>query len=612
MRLAIGLAIALTIFACGSTNAPQDICAADAKSCAGSCTTVDSDRNNCGACGTTCPDRQSCNAGACSATACNGGTVSCGGACVHLDNDPANCGRCGTACTGGLVCSQGACGASCAPGSSNCGGRCIVTDNDPSNCGGCGHACPAELLCGGGACVSTCPGTGKQCGRSCVDTDSDSANCGACGKACGTGEECHAGRCAGRNIRHVVLIVEENHTFDSYFGKYCTAPAGSNPTCTSGPACCEGAPATEPAGASPTLLDDDSNVAHDRNHAQACERAQIDGGKMDHYVTGSGVSDPLYPCSIDRNWALADVRAVGQYWSYANNGALADRYFQPIVGSTSSNDMYFAVAQYQFTDNYYRPKSIGTGCTAPGGTEILFNGRTTIADLLLANGNSFGVFADGYQEAKNTAPNCPPAPPDCPFSVLTGSCKYDPSDVPFEYYAQLTDDANHMHDSSELAGYVSSKGLPDFTYVKARTYRNEHPGWSTISRGVNFVNGVVDLIQNSPYKDDTLILLTWDEGGGFFDHVSPPAALAARYDVDDNGYPIGYGTRVPMLALGKFARVGAVSHVQMEHSSVVRFLEWNFLGPFRLGALGHRDAAVNNIGSLLDPSATGIPVPEGM
>jgi phospholipase C len=102
-----------------------------------------------------------------------------------------------------------------------------------------------------------------------------------------------------------------------------------------------------------------------------------------------------------------------------------------------------------------------------------------------------------------------------------------------------------------------------------------------------------------------------DEGGGFFDHVPPPPAVPTKYDQDDKGKPVPYGTRVPMIAVGPFARKGEVSHVVLEHSSIVKFLELNFIGPEAVGALGHRDAYVNNLGSLLEPLATGIVVPEG-
>ena len=78
-----------------------------------------------------------------------------------------------------------------------------------------------------------------------------------------------------------MLIVQENHSFDSYFGRYCTAPTGSNPTCMQGPSCCEAAPTTDPSGASPKSLDDTENAAYDPNHTQVCELDEIDDGKAD-------------------------------------------------------------------------------------------------------------------------------------------------------------------------------------------------------------------------------------------------------------------------------------------------------------------------------------------
>ncbi len=398
------------------------------------------------------------------------------------------------------------------------------------------------------------------------------------------------------NIAHVVLVVQENHTFDTYFGLYCTAPAGSAPVCTQGSSCCEAAPSVDPSGASPVALDDAENAGYDPNHTQACELGEIDDGLMDHFVTGTS-------CSSAQNFALAPATVVQPYWTLAAQNALADRWFQPIAGQSSSNDMYFATAHYVFTDNAVQPDSNGHGCEVPPETTIEYTQQTTIADLLLAGGKSFAVYAEGYA-AMLAATLCPSPPSDCtmtPIALPTPPCVYQPDDVPFEYYKQFEDDPTTMKDLSDLSKDVQAGTLPSFAYVKRVQYKNEHPGYGTkISLGIAAVQEVVDLIAGSPYANDTLVLLTWDEGGGFFDHVAPPPPSAS------DGKP--YGMRVPMLAIGRFARKGTVSHVVMEHSSVVKFLEWNFLGA--TGQLGARDTEVANIGSLLDPAQTGVAVPE--
>ena len=123
-----------------------------------------------------------------------------------------------------------------------------------------------------GADAVTCGSGQDSCDGVCVDLMENDADCGGCGSACSGAEHCVAGACRESKIAHVVLVVEENHTFDSYFGLYCQAPPGSNPTGTAGPECCEAAPVTEPHGASPTVLDDSTNFAEDRDHLQACER----------------------------------------------------------------------------------------------------------------------------------------------------------------------------------------------------------------------------------------------------------------------------------------------------------------------------------------------------
>lgn len=400
----------------------------------------------------------------------------------------------------------------------------------------------------------------------------------------------------GKGVPHVIIILQENHTFDNYFGKWCTAPTGSNPTCNDGPSCCEAAPAMEPSGASPVVLDDTSNATYDPNHHQDCELAEINGGKMDQFVTGAGDG-----CSDPRNFAIAAPEVVATYHGYATQYAMSDRYFQSIAGASASNNMYFAVAKKVFIDNEFKPDSIGKECSIVAQTNE-YTGQT-IADLLIAAGKKVRFYAEGYGAAVAKSPGCPNAPAECGFHLPVYPCIYDPSDIPFLYYQQFADaEANIMSDYSELAKALTDNTLPDVSFVKMIGYRTEHPGAAIkISDGIEAVSELVDSVGKSCYKDSTLILLAWDEGGGYFDHVSPPPTST----VDNEPY----GTRVPFIAIGRYAKKGFVSHVEMEHSSVVKFLEYNYLGG-QTGQLGARDAQVNNIGSLIDPAVYGETIPD--
>jgi phospholipase C len=394
------------------------------------------------------------------------------------------------------------------------------------------------------------------------------------------------------NIKHVVVIVQENHTFDTYFGRWCTAPAGSNPSCTTGRACCEAAPDKDPSGASPVLLDDTANATYDPNHSSSCELAEIHGGAMDRFVVNGGCSNP-------KNFAIA-TDAVKPYQDLAATYALADRYFQPLAGESTDNDLYFAVAKFVFSDNAFQPNSNGHGCTVPPTATTQYKGQTTLADLLLTAGKTFGFYAEGYK-AMLATPLCPLAPADCPAKIPAPPCVYSPSDSPFQFYAQLTDNPLYMKDLSDFTAEAQKGTLPTLSFVKHVQYKNEHPGYATVlSQGVTAVTSLVSTILASPVGNDTLVLLTWDEGGGYYDHVAPPP------NDPTDGKP--YGTRVPLLALGRFARKGAVSHVVMEHSSIVKFVEWAYLGN-QTGQLGGRDTTVNGIGSLLDPAEVGAVVP---
>ncbi|MGH7327427.1 MAG: alkaline phosphatase family protein, partial [Polyangiaceae bacterium] len=121
-----------------------------------------------------------------------------------------------------------------------------------------------------------------------------------------------------------------------------------------------------------------------------------------------------------------------------------------------------------------------------------------------------------------------------------------------------------------------------------------------LSDGVTFVTGVASAVAASSYASSTLLIVTYDESGGYYDHIAPPATSS----VDNQPY----GPRIPMMAIGPFAKKNYVSHVQMEHGSLVKFIEWNWLGK-QTGQLDTRDKVVNNIGDMLDATATGTQVP---
>jgi phospholipase C len=426
-------------------------------------------------------------------------------------------------------------------------------------------------------------------GAACSSSSSSTTGSGA--------DDSCAGPCPKSNVKHVVVLVQENHTFDDHFGAWCKAPPGSNPTCTQGPSCCEAMPAADPKGTKPTVLTDAAHAAYDPPHDAACETAMMDGGKMDAYATATVSGET---CGDPRNVAVSDPSIIAPLWQLASSGAVADRYFQPVVGQSYANDMYLARAQYVFADDTVAPKgAVGVTCGLESMQETLTG--TTIGDLLTAAHVPWTFYAEGYAAMKAADGGCPPKPADCPFPFAFDPCGFEPSDVPFEFYASTRDNPATMKDYAELQDALANGGLPAVSFVKALEYKSEHPGQSVqASPGIAFIVDLAKAVAASRYAEDTLLLVTYDEGGGYYDHVTPPPASAVDHQP--------YGTRVPLVAMGPLAAAGTVSHVVMEHSSIVKFVEWNFLGG-ATGQLHGRDATVANLGSLLDPSKTGVAVP---
>ncbi|KAJ3021205.1 UNVERIFIED_CONTAM: hypothetical protein HDU68_009761 [Siphonaria sp. JEL0065] len=386
---------------------------------------------------------------------------------------------------------------------------------------------------------------------------------------------------AASSIEHVIIIISENHSFDSYFGRYCQAPTNSNPTCNYGSKCCErGSDSIK--GVYPVTLTDNANKAYDPSHLAANEVCEINNGQMDKFIGSGGCGG-----SNDKNFAMANgtVGSASQYWNWAGQYAMADRFFQSAVGQSCKNDMYFARGAFVFEDNSKVPPS--DKCYIPFASTVASYQDPTIADLLVQCNVSWTFFAE--ELTLNTLPaQCYPN-------------HYDPSDNPFEYYPSLrssTKASSYFRPLTALYKDISVGTLPSVSYVKGLGINSEHPGISTISAGENLNAGIIDAILKSPtYNKSTIIIMTPDESGGFRDSVPPPPTSS----VDNQQY----GPRTPFVVVGNAVKKGGyVSHVQMEPASIIRFIESNFLDG-QPGQLQTRDAVANNIGDLLDPALTG-------
>ena len=376
-------------------------------------------------------------------------------------------------------------------------------------------------------------------------------------------------------IEQVVLVISENHSFDSIYGSYCSAATGSNPTCTTGPACCEAAPA-KVSNQNPKDLTDAQNLAYSPDHSQAGEVCEIDGGAMDKYVSGCSASSAS-------NWALADHTSAATYWRLAGEYAIADRFFQSAAGASCQNDMYFITGHYMFTDNDFVAQNSSLNGDRCYGSGFISYYNPTILDLFNQCGLTWRVYAEGWA-ANPSGSQCYPD-------------YFDATDIPASYYPSLTlNPGANWADYSQFASDVANGQLPAFSIIKGLGIHSEHPADSTLTAGQTISAAVISNIIHSAYNQTAVVFLTPDESGGFYDHIRPPAN--SRVD------SMPYGPRTPLVAAGWGVKTNYVSHVQAEPSSIIRFLEWNWLAG-QTGQLGARDGAVNNLGDLFNATRVG-------
>jgi phospholipase C len=332
-------------------------------------------------------------------------------------------------------------------------------------------------------------------------------------------------------IQHVVIIMMENHTFDNYFGSF----PGANGV-------------TEPQAPNPP--------PSDYNHGSASAEAAIDGGKMDGFA--------------NHGFYQYKQSDIPNYWSYAQQFGLGDNFFTSFATSSTPNHMAMVAAQS--AGMFETP--VQKGCTSL--QNQLMHSRNS------STGNDYWAYP-------------------C-YNIKSLPDLLSSAGLTWHYYSEvpiwdptlniqgLNGSANDVHSVNQFANDIKAGKLANVSWITPTGQNTDHPPVA-LQGGENFVTQEVNAIMNSSYWSSTAIFVTWDDWGGFYDHVAPPV-------LDSQGL----GPRVPLIVISPYAKHNYISHQLGEFSSFVKFIEWNW----GLPNLGQRDALsqVSNLSDYFDFTQT--------
>jgi phospholipase C len=343
-------------------------------------------------------------------------------------------------------------------------------------------------------------------------------------------------------IEHIVVIMEENHTFDNYFGTY--PGANGIAGATAQPSDVTGAAPVQP------FVITTPTISRDMDHSWTSAHTAFDGGKMDGFVTAAGTNQTM---------GYFDPSLIDQYWKLASDYVLLDNFYTSVMGPSLPNHLYLIAAQ-------------SGGLTGDGvGGKLNFTSETVyddtfhfkcIMDELDQVGVSWKYYAGGSANLNNWNP-------------MPGFASFKESP------ARLSKVVETQQFVSDLENHV----LPSVSWIMpASDDTSEHPPYD-ITTGEQDVMSIVNAIMSSDYWPSTAIFLTWDDWGGWYDHVTPP-------QVDG----MGYGFRVPCLVVSPYAKRGAVDHTQGDFTSILKFVET----VHSLGPLTPRDASASDLMEAFD------------
>jgi phospholipase C len=376
-------------------------------------------------------------------------------------------------------------------------------------------------------------------------------------------------------IQHVVIIMQENRSFDSYFGTF--PGADGIPMRQGRPAVCVPDPKT---GACVAPFHDRSDRNHGGPHGFSAARGDVDGGRMDGFIEQAeqarqGCVNPFDPAcggSSTDVMGFHDQREIPNYWAYARNFVLQDRMFQPNA-SWSLPEHLFMVSEWSANCDGDQPASCVNAVQSPElPPDFQHTGIaphyawTDLTYLLHKQGVSWAYYVTAGTQA-DTADDDEMATPWARQSARTPGI-WNP--LPFFTTVKEDGELGNIQDLSRFFAAAQAGTLPAVSWIVPNGRVSEHPP-GLVSAGQSYVTALVNAIMQGPDWNSTAIFLSWDDWGGFYDHVAPPK-------VDRNGY----GLRVPGLVISPYARRGYVDHQTLSFDAYVKFIEDRFLGGQRL------------------------------
>jgi phospholipase C len=399
-----------------------------------------------------------------------------------------------------------------------------------------------------------------------------------------------AGAATGiHKIKHVVIIMQENRSFDSYFGTY--PGADGIPMKHGVPAVCAPDPRTHRC-VKPFRDEQDRNYGGPHGAPNAA--ADVDGGQLDGFITQERKGNRK-ACTVVFNPACGNQTAtpdvmgyhdghdIPNYWAYARTFVLQDHMFEPNASWSLPAHLFMVSEWSARCTRRDDPMSCHNALQSPGMPpdqaikRLRRAGRkvTTVRPPSYAwTDLTYLLHQDHVSWAYYVAPG---TEPDCEDDAMV--CRPKPQHAgtpgiwnPLPWFSTVRQD-DQLRDIQQLAQFYTAAQqgtLPAVSWIVPNGTVSEHPP-ALVSAGQSYVTGLINAIMQGPDWKSTAIFLAWDDWGGFYDHVVPP-------HVDQNGY----GLRVPGLVISPYARKGYIDHQILSFDAYLKFIEDDFLGRQRL------------------------------